>query len=82
MTYEVLKPFTDEQFKVRGGDGEQAPLHREAGERFIPAETNYPRHKVDALVLNGTLRLIDPHAKAEPVAQETPPEPVVPPEIA
>ncbi len=57
MTYDVLREFTDEEFKVRGADGEKVPLHLEVGAKFIPAETHYPQNKVDALVLNGTIKL-------------------------
>ena len=66
MTYDVLKEFTDPEFKVVDAtDGEKKPLHRDAGETFIPAETHYPQHKVDALVLNGTLKLVEKVAPAE-----------------
>ena len=58
MTYDVLKEHTDKEFKVRGDDGEKAPLHLEVGATFIPAKFNYPANKVAALVADGTLKLI------------------------
>lgn len=64
MTYDVLKDFTDEEFKVPSGDEEKGkiPLSKAAGEKFIPAEVHYPQNKVDALVLDGTLKLVTPVA--------------------
>jgi hypothetical protein len=71
MTYDVLKEFTDEEFKVLDAtDGEKKPLHRNVGETFIPAETHYPQHKVDALVLNGTLKLVEKTAPVDEKAEK------------
>lgn len=72
MTYDVLKEFHDEEFKVRNADGEKVPLHRDQGETFIPAEYNYPANKVATLVSGGTLKLIvpsPPDAAEEPKAK-------------
>jgi len=72
MTYDVLKDYTDESFKVRGDDGEKAPLHLEVGAKFVPAKFNYPANKVAALVADGTLKLVVPEppepTKAEKAA--------------
>lgn len=62
MTYNVLKDFTDSDFKVQSGDGKLA-LSKATGDTFTPAEFHYPQNKVDALVTNGTLQLV-----AEPPA--------------
>lgn len=61
MTYDVLKDFKDEDFKVTvTGEDEKQPLSRVAGEKFIPAEVNYPTEKVQKLVNDGTLKLVTP----------------------
>lgn len=58
MTYEVLRDFQDDDFKVLDGNGGKVPLSHAVGDKFIPAAVHYPKNKVDALVLNGSLRLI------------------------
>jgi len=72
MTYDVLKEYTDESFRVRDVMGDKVPLHLEVGAKFVPAKFNYPANKVAALVADGTLKLIVPEppepTKAEKAA--------------
>lgn len=60
MRYPVLKDFADEVHKVA----------KTAGETFIPAETNFPYDKVQALVASGTLgpRIADTPAPPDATA--------------
>jgi hypothetical protein len=48
MTYELLKDHEDKDYGL--------DLH--VGDQFVPASVGYPQHKTDALVLNGTLKLL------------------------
>lgn len=54
MKYKVLEDFTLDV-------GKPDPIEIKAGgDPFIPAETNVPIHKVEALVKAGTIELIRP----------------------
>lgn len=78
MKYEVLKDFTDDDFKVPNADGEKSPLTLTAGEIFTPATIHYPQAKIDRAVSGGILRPGAPEFVAEylnePVAPEAPEE--------
>jgi len=59
MTYDVLKDYENKERKIN--------LH--VGDKFIPAETHFPRNLVDSLVFDGTLKLIE---KEKPAEKEEP----------
>lgn len=70
MKYKVLKDF--EEHKVK----------KVVGDEFIPAETNFPRDRVNALVLDGTLEApAKPPEKAKPVETEEVKTPTEPPAV-
>jgi len=80
MTYDVLKDYEDVvEIPIPGGTEtrKEVILSLKAGEKFIPAETHYPQYKVNALVNNGTIRLI-----GKSKSDVSTPEPVDPHEAA
>lgn len=58
MKYKVMEDFSLDV-------GKPDPIEVKAGSVFIPAETNVPIHKVEALEKAGTIELVKPKPKAE-----------------
>ena len=72
MTYDVLKDYDDVvKYPIEGSKETRdvTVLSLKAGEKFIPAETHYPQNKVDALVANGTIRLVEKPKPAQPIEE-------------
>lgn len=85
MKYDVLKDYDDiAEYPVPGSreTRKETVLSLKAGGTFIPAETHYPQNKVDALVANGTIKLIEKPKpiEPEPIAPQAP-EPPAPPKV-
>ena len=66
MRYDV-----HEDFKLDVGKPD--PIEVKAGTIFIPAETNVPQNKVDALVKAGTIELVKPDAPAADISTDDAP---------
>lgn len=78
MTYDVLKDYDDvAEYPIPESKEKRKVtlLSLKTGQKFIPAETGYPQNKVDTLVANGTIKLIEKPKPELKVEQPPAPQP-------